>query len=55
MDKKLPETTKLCVDIMNSKRQVYCKGGNMVTWYKFVFAVKGVRRNVMLNPCNRPL
>ena len=26
MDKKLPETTNLCVDIMNSKRQVYCKG-----------------------------
>ena len=26
MDKKLRETTNLCVDIMNSKRQVYCKG-----------------------------
>ena len=26
MDKKLSETTYLCVEIMNSKRQVYCKG-----------------------------
>ena len=26
--------------------------GNLVTWYKFVFAV---RRNVMLNLSNRPL
>ena len=26
MDKKLLETTYLCVEIMNSKRQVYCKG-----------------------------
>ena len=25
MDKKLPETSNLCLDIMNSK-QVYCKG-----------------------------
>ena len=32
MDKKLRETTHLCVEIMNSKR-------NMVTWYKFAFAV----------------
>ena len=26
MDKQLPETTNLCVDIMNSKRQVIAKG-----------------------------
>ena len=26
MDKKLLETTDLCVEIMNSKRQVHCKG-----------------------------
>ena len=32
MDKKLRETTYLYVEIMNSK-------GNMVTWYKFEFAV----------------
>ena len=38
MDKKLSETTYLCVEIMNSKRQVYCKGEtwspgtNFVTW-----------------------
>ena len=25
MDKKLLETTYLCVEIMNSKRQVYCQ------------------------------
>ena len=31
MDKKLPETTYLCVEIMNSKRQ---KGETLVTWYK---------------------
>ena len=30
MDKKLRETTNLCVEIMNS---------NLVTWYKFAFAV----------------
>ena len=33
MDKKLRETTKLCVEIMNRKRQVK---GNLVTWYKFL-------------------
>ena len=38
MDKKLRETTYLCVKIMNSKRQMYCKGEtwspgtNFVTW-----------------------
>ena len=37
MDKKLRETTNLCVEIMNRKWQV--KGGNLVTWYKFAFAV----------------
>ena len=26
VDKKLRETTYLCVKIMNSKRQMYCKG-----------------------------
>ena len=35
MDKKLRETTNLCVEIINSKRQVK---GNLVTWYKFAFA-----------------
>ena len=54
MDKKLPETTNLCVDIMNSKRQVTAKRGNLVTWYKFAFTVKVVRCNVMLNLCNKP-
>ena len=46
MDKKLRETTYLCVKIMNSKRQMYCKRGNLVTWYKFC--------HVMLNLSNRP-
>ena len=32
MDKKLRETTNLCVEIMNSKRQQW---GNLDTWYKF--------------------
>ena len=32
MDKKLPEATILCVEIINSRR-------NLVTWYKFAFAV----------------
>ena len=41
MGKKLLETTNLCVEIMNSKRQVM---GNLVTWFKLEFAV-----NVMLN------
>ena len=36
MDKKLRETTNLCVKIMNSKLKVT---GNLVTWYKFAFAV----------------
>ena len=30
MDRKLHETTKLCVELMNSKLR-----GNLVTWYKF--------------------
>ena len=46
MDKTLLETTYLCVEIMNSKRQVHCKRGNLVTRYKFAF---DVRRHVMLN------
>ena len=43
MNKKLRETTNLCVEIMNSKRQVM---ENLVTWYKFAFAVW---RNEMIN------
>ena len=30
MDKKLRETTNLCVEIMNSKRQVYEQLGHVV-------------------------
>ena len=33
MDEKLRETTYLCVEIMNSRRQVK---RNLVTWYKFM-------------------
>ena len=40
MDEKLRETTYLCVEIMNSKRQVK---RNLVTWYKFEFAVRRKR------------
>ena len=40
MDKKLPDTTILWVEIMISKRQVK---GKLVTWYKFAFAVWGKR------------
>ena len=40
MDKNLRETTNLCVEIMNSKRQV--EGENLVTWYKFAFRVSRV-------------
>ena len=36
MDKKLRETTNLFVEIMNSGRQAE---ENLVTWYKFAFAV----------------
>ena len=36
MDKKSCETTNVCVEIMNSKRQVM---GNLVSWFKFAFAV----------------
>ena len=41
MDEKLRETTNLCVEMMNSKRQVKEKRGHVVT---FAFAV-----NVTLN------
>ena len=34
MDKKLRETPNLCVEIINTKRQVKMKR-NLVTWYKF--------------------
>ena len=37
MDKKLHETTNLCVEIMNSTQQVK---GNLVTWYKFAVAIR---------------
>ena len=37
MDRKLHEITNLCVEIINSKRQVK---GNLVTWYKYAFAVR---------------
>ena len=36
MDKKLGKTTNLCVEIMNSKRQVMGKLGHVV---QFAFAV----------------
>ena len=36
MDKKLGETTNLCIEIMNSKRQVMGKLGHVV---QFWFAV----------------
>ena len=36
MDEKMLETTNFGVEIMNRKRQVK---GNLVTWYKFAFAV----------------
>ena len=36
MDKKLRETTNLCVEITNSRPQAK---GTLVTWYKFEFAV----------------
>ena len=44
MDEKLRETTYLCVEIMNSKRQVKL---NLVTWYKFEFAVRRKRHAYM--------
>ena len=40
MDKKLRDTTILCIEIMISKRQVK---GKLVTWHKFSFAVGGNR------------
>ena len=53
MHKTLSETTYLCVEIMNSKRQVRCKGE---TWsrgtnLRLPFAVRSL---VMLNLSNRP-
>ena len=48
MDKNLRETTNLCVEIMNSKRQV--EGENLVTWYKFAFTSLDV--DVMFNLSN---
>ena len=40
MDKELRETTNLSAEIMNSGRQAK---GNLVTWYKFAFAVRRKR------------
>ena len=37
MDKNLYETTNLCVEIMNSIGDK--QRGNLVTWYKFAFAI----------------
>ena len=48
MDKNLRETTNLCVEIMNSKRQV--EGENLVTWYKF--ALTSLDVDVMFNLSN---
>ena len=45
-DKKLCETTNLCVEIMNSKWQV---NGSLVMCYKFAFTLW---HNVMLNLSN---
>ena len=36
MDKKLDEATNLCVEIMSRRRR---QRGELVTWYKFAFAV----------------
>ena len=36
MDKELRESTNICVEKMNSRRQTK---GNLVTRYKFAFAV----------------
>ena len=47
MDKKLRETTNLCVEIMNSKRQVMGETWSRGTNSRLPFDV-----NVMLNLCN---
>ena len=47
MDKKLRETTNLCVEIMNSKRQVMGETWSRGTDSRLPFDV-----NVMLNLCN---
>ena len=36
IDKELRESTNICVEKMNSRRQTK---GNLVNWYKFAFAV----------------
>ena len=47
MDKKLRETTNLCVEIMNSITTLVNdkERGNLATWYKFAFDVN-VKRNL---------
>ena len=45
MDKKLGETTNLCVEIMNSKRQVIWK----LTWSRGTNSRLPFEINVMLN------
>ena len=47
MDKKLRETTNLCVEIMNSKRQVMGETWSRGTNSRLPFDI-----NVMLNLCN---
>ena len=49
MDKKLRETTYLCVEIMNSKRQVHCKGETWTrgTNLRLPFDVKGCLTSVI--------
>ena len=49
MDKKLPESTNLGVEIMNSINDK--QRGNLVTWYKFVFTVWR-KRDVFKNLSN---
>ena len=48
MDKKLRETTNLCVEIMNSKRQVLKEE----TWSRGTNSRLPFDVNVMLNLCN---
>ena len=53
MDKKLRETTLIYVLKKWTVNDKYtAKRGNLVTWYKFAFAV---RRHLMLNLSNKPL
>ena len=49
MNKKLRETTYLCVEIMNSKRQVHCKGETWTrgTNLRLPFDVKGCLTSVI--------